>query len=265
VTATASTGTRHSIEVNGATISYLRGGAGAPLLFLHGAGGIGDWTPWMDKLSAHYDLIVPDHPGWGRSDMPDWFDNVHDLAYFYLDFMDALDLKGVHLAGNSIGGWIACEVAVRNTGHLKSMILIDPAGLRVTGIQRFDIFLASHEAHMRALYHDPAIAEQRLATPMTGDALDVHLRNRYATARVGWQPRLYDPHLAKWLHRVKIPTLVVWGENDRIFPVAMQAEFVRLIPGAQAATIPNCGHLPHVECTDALLAHLDRFIGGVRA
>jgi pimeloyl-ACP methyl ester carboxylesterase len=264
VTATA-TSNRHSIEVNGATISYLRGGTGAPLLFLHGAGGIGDWAPWMDKLAAHHDLIVPDHPGWGRSDMPEWFDNVHDLAYFYLDFMDALGLKDVNIAGNSIGGWIACEIAVRNTAHLKTLTLVDSAGLRVVGLERFDIFLSSREAHTRAIYFDQTIADRALELPLEGDALDTFLRNRYATARVGWQPRLYDPHLAKWLHRVNVPTLVVWGEHDRIFPVAMQAEFVRLIPGAQAATIPNCGHVPHRECTDAFVAVLDHFISGVGA
>ena len=265
MTATASTGARRSIEVNGAKISYLRGGVGAPLLFLHGAGGVAGWMPWMDKLAAAYDLIVPDHPGWGQSDMPEWFDNVHDLAYFYLDFMDELGLTKVHLVGSSIGGWIACEIAIRNTGRLATMTLVDPAGLRVAGVQRFDIFLASPEALTRALYHDPAIAERQLATPPAGDQIDVFLRNRYATARVGWQPRLYDPHLAKWLHRVDIPTLVVWGENDRIFPVAMQAEFLRLIPGAQASTIPQCGHLPHVECTDAFVDHFNHFVAGARA
>ena len=264
MTATASADTRHSIEVNGATISYRRGGAGTPLLFLHGASGLDGWTPWMERLAAAHDLIVPDHPGWGRSDMPEWFDNVHDLAYFYLDFIDALGLDRVHLVGNSIGGWIACEMAIRSTARLTTLALVAPAGLRVAGVQRFDIFLASREALTRAIFHDPALAEQLLATPPAGETIDVYLRNRYATARVGWQPRLYDPHLAKWLHRIDIPTLVVWGENDRIFPLAMQAEFLRLIPGAQAATIPQCGHLPHIECTHAFVNALTRFTAGAR-
>lgn len=265
MTATTATGTRHSVRLNGATISYLRGGSGAPMIFLHGAGGVDGWTPYMEKLAASYDLIVPDHPGWGRSDMPEWFDNVHDLAYFYLDFMDALGLEGVHLVGGSIGGWISCEIAVRNTKHLKTMTLVDPAGLRVAGVQRFDIFLASHEAHTRALFHDQAFAEKRLATAIEGDHLDLHLKNRYATARVGWQPRLYDPHLAKWMHRIDVPTLVIWGERDAVFPVAMIDEFVRLIPGAKRVVLPNCGHLPHVECTDAFATALNGFIAGAGA
>lgn len=265
MTATHPAGTRHSVEVNGATISYLRAGSGPPMLFLHGAGGVDGWTPYMDALAASYDLIVPDHPGWGRSDTPGWFDNVHDLAFFYLDFMDALKLTGVHLVGGSIGGWIACEIAVRNTKHLATMTLVDPAGLRVAGVQRFDIFLASHEAHTRALFHDQAFADARLANPIEGEHLDLHLKNRYASARVGWQPRLYDPHLAKWLHRIDIPTLVLWGEQDAIFPVAMLDEFVRLIPGAKSVVLPNCGHLPHVECTTAFVSALNAFIAGARA
>ncbi len=266
MTATPLAATRRTtVTVNGAEIAYLRGGSGAPLLFLHGAGGIDGWAPWMDALAASYDLIVPDHPGWGRSETPEWFDNIHDLAYFYLDFIDALGLTGVHLMGNSIGGWIACEMAVRTTKNIATITLIDPAGLRVVGLERFDIFLASNEAHTRALFHDQSFADARLAVPIEGDALDRYLRNRYASARVGWQPRLYDPHLAKWLHRIDVPTLVVWGEYDRIFPVAMLDEFMRLIPGATSAVIPNCGHLPHIECTAAFTEHLDRFITGAHA
>jgi pimeloyl-ACP methyl ester carboxylesterase len=262
VTATASAGTRHTLAVNGATISYLRGGSGTPLLFLHGSGGIDAWLPWMDALAAKHDLIVPDHPGWGRSDTPEWFDNIHDLAYFYLDFIEALGLDHVHIVGNSIGGWIACEMAVRSTKHIATLTLVDPAGLRVIGVQRFDIFLASHEAHTRALFFDQTYADKRLAAPLEGDQLDRHLKNRYASARVGWQPRLYDPHLAKWLHRIDVPTLVLWGEHDHIFPVAMLDEFVRLIPGSTGTVFPKCGHLPHIECTTAFADTVNGFIAG---
>ena len=264
MTATTTTGIRSTVSIQGAEISYLRGGSGPPMLFLHGAGGVAGWTPWMDALAAAHDLIVPDHPGWGRSDTPPWFDNVHDLAYFYLDFIDALELDAVDVVGSSIGGWIACEIAVRNTSRLRTLALVDPAGLRVAGVERFDIFLASHEANTQAAFYDPAMAARILAVPLEGDALDTFLKNRFASARVGWQPRLYDPHLAKWLHRIDVPTLIVWGEHDRIFPVAMLAEFARLIPGARSAVIPQCGHLPHVECTATFVERLHDFLTGAR-
>jgi pimeloyl-ACP methyl ester carboxylesterase len=145
------------------------------------------------------------------------------------------------------------------------MTLIDPAGLRVAGVERFDIFLASREANIRAAFYDQALAERVIAPAPEGDALDRFLKNRFATARAGWQPRLYDPHLAKWLHRIDIPTLVMWGQYDAVFPVAMIDEFLRLIPGSTGAIVPDCGHLPHVECTNAFIAHLNAFITGARA
>jgi pimeloyl-ACP methyl ester carboxylesterase len=258
----AAPGAAHTVEIDGATIHYLRGGNGAPLLFLHGAGGVNGWAPWMDALAAHYDLIVPDHPGWGRSDTPEWFDNIHDLAFFYLDFMDALGLSNVHLVGGSIGGWIACEIAVRNTKHLQTLSLLAPAGLRVIGTPRFDFFLATREELAKHRYFDQALVDREIANAPVGDALDMLLKNNYAAARVAWQPRFYDPHLAKWLHRIDVPTLVLWGENDTFFPISLQAEFVRLIPGARAATIPRCGHLPHIECPDAVAEALTHFIDG---
>jgi pimeloyl-ACP methyl ester carboxylesterase len=257
--------TARTVEIDGCAVHYLRGGAGTPVLFLHGAGGVHGWAPWMEHLAASHDLIVPDHPGWGRSATPEWFDNIHDLAYFYLDFMRALDLTNVHLVGSSIGGWLACEIAVRNTGDLATITLVDPAGLRVAGVQKFDIFLRSPEATVRALYFDQALADAQLARTPPPDEVEIYLRNRFASARVAWQPRLYDPHLGKWLHRIDVPTLVMWGADDAILPVAMQPEFVRLIPGAQAVTIANCGHLPHVERTDAFVEHFERFVQGAVA
>jgi pimeloyl-ACP methyl ester carboxylesterase len=260
VTAPTTPAQRRELELDGCTVSYQRAGTGPALLYLHGSNGIPGWTPWLDRLAAGHDLIVPDHPGWGRSPMPPWLDNIHDLAYFYLDFMHALELERVHVVGHSLGGWIACELAVRATARLASLTLVAPVGLRAPGVQKFDIFMATREEATRAAYHDPAIAERLLAVPIEGDALDVDLQNRFATARVGWQPRLYDPNLHKWLHRIDVPTLVLWGADDRIIPIAHSAEFASRIPGARAATIPNCGHVPQVEQTDAFLEHVGRFV-----
>jgi pimeloyl-ACP methyl ester carboxylesterase len=258
-------GARSSARIAGCDVSYLRGGSGPPLLFLHGTGGVTRWLPWMDRLADAYDLIVPDHPGWGRSSTPEWFDNIHDLAYFYLDFIDALELDRIHLVGHSLGGWIGCEIAVRNTARLRTLTLIAPAGLRVSGAETYDIFLASPEAAVRTAYYDQTFADAVLAAPPSPDDVELVLRNRFASARVGWQPRLYDPHLAKWLHRIDVPTLVAWGENDAILPVAMQAEFVRLIPGAEELRIDQCGHIPQIERPDPLFERFARFTQGASA
>lgn len=261
MTAAAETATAATIEVAGCSVSYLRRGKGPTLLFLHGAGGAHGWTPWMERLAASYDVIVPDHPGWGRSAFPPWFDNIHDLAYFYLDFMEALVLREVHVVGHSIGGWLAAEIAVRDTRRIASLTLVAPAGLRKVGITAFDIYMAAPDALTRALYHDPALAEAQLALPVSDEQLDVVLRNRYAAARVGWQPRLYDPHLHKWIHRIDVPVLVVWGDDDKILPPALLQEFTSRIPAARSVVIPACGHIPQVERTDAFVDAVTSFIG----
>src|SRR5262245_14676804 len=122
-----------TIAIRGCNITLMRGGAGEPLLVLHGASGAGAWLPFMASLAEKFDVIVPEHPGYGASDTPDWLDSIHDLAYFYLDFLDELDLDAVHLVGVSLGGWIAAEIAIRNTSRLASLTLARAAGLYVNG------------------------------------------------------------------------------------------------------------------------------------
>lgn len=260
MTATTGTPAPQTVTIDGCELSYLRAGSGEPLLFLHGAAGIAGWMPWMDALAQRYDLIVPDHPGFGRSSFPDWLDNIHDVAYFYLDAIRALGLERAHVIGNSLGGWIAAEMGVRCTSRIRTLILVSPAGLRLPGVRKFDIFTASPEKTTRALFHDQSLAERVLAAPPPD--LDTLLKNRYATARLGWQPRLFDPHLEKWLHRIDVPTLVLWGDDDKIIPPAYAELFAKRIPGAEVRILERCGHLPHVERSDAFVEAVTRFIGG---
>jgi pimeloyl-ACP methyl ester carboxylesterase len=262
MTAVDAHGETQTIDLLNCTVHYRRRGAGPPLLFLHGAGGVPAWTPWMARLAERFDVIVPDHPGFGASDTPAWFDNIHDLAYYYLDFIAALDLTGIHLVGHALGGWIAAEMAVRTTASLRTLTLVSSAGLRIPGVERVDAFLLAPDEVPRALFFDQALADAILARPKTDAQIDLELKNSYGFARVGWQPRLYDPHLEKWLHRIDVPALLLWGDADRLVPPAHAAEFKRLIPQAIVDIIPSCGHLPHVEQTAAFLHALTSFIEG---
>jgi pimeloyl-ACP methyl ester carboxylesterase len=238
------------VELNGCRTHLRRAGKGQPLLFLHGASGAPVIMPFMRTLAASFDVLVTEHPGYGRSDEPEWLENIHDMAYFYLDFLQKLDLKDVVLVGSSMGGWIAAEVAVRDTSRLKSVVLVSPAGLSAPGVLPADIFLLPPEDMVRALFLDQKLAEARLAEPVTPESIDMALKNRHTTARLAWEPRLHDPHLAKWLHRIDVPVTIVWGEQDRILPVGLAAEFKKHLPGAKLEIIPNCGHLPHAEKHD---------------
>jgi len=249
------------IEVDGCRINLRRGGSGEPLLYLHGSGGAPAVLPFMEKLAQRFDVLVPEHPGFGASDEPEWLENMHDLAYFYLDVLESLELRGVHLVGSSLGGWLALEMAVRDASRLKSLVLVGPAGISVPGVKPGDIFLWSPEELARNLFFDPALAEKMLAQPMTPELLDVSLKNRHTVARLGWEPRMHDPFLRKWLHRVSVPVKIVWGEADKILPVAYAGEFKKLTPGAEVEIIARCGHLPQTERPDEFCDIVMRFAG----
>ena len=176
-----------SMSIRDCRIRLMRGGSGSPLLLLHGAGGAGPWLPYMSRLAMKFDLIVPEHPGFGESDTPAWLDNVADLANFYLDFLDALDLDGVHLVGHSLGGWVAAELAVRNTGRLASLTLVSAAGIHVAGVEQVDTFLSNDEQRVRDLYHDQRLADEAVARAAQPEFEDLALRNRMTTAKLVWQ------------------------------------------------------------------------------
>ena len=241
------------VEIDGCRVNLRRGGSGEPLLFLHGASGAPAILPFMEKLAQRFDVLVPEHPGYGLSDEPEWLENIHDAAYFYLDFLKHLKLKDVLLVGGSMGGWIAMEMAVRDTSRIKSLVLVSPAGVRAQGVQPADIFLMPPEEVVKRLFHDPKLAEQRLAEPMTPEAIDIGLKNRHTTARLAWEPRLHDPHLPKWLHRIDIPVKIIWGREDRILPVQICDELKRLLPRAAVHIMEQVGHLPHAEAPDTFV------------
>jgi pimeloyl-ACP methyl ester carboxylesterase len=257
--------TSTKISVRGCNIGLMRGGSGRPLLILHGASGAGTWLPYMTDLAARHDVIVPEHPGFGSSDTPDWLDTIPDLASFYLDFLDQLDLENVDLVGHSIGGWIAAELAVRNTRRLASLTLIAAAGIHVKGVAQIDPFLRTDEQRIRDFFHDQKRADEMVARLLKPELEDANLKNRTTTAKLVWQPRGYDPHLYKWLHRIDVPTLLVWGADDRLFPKDYAFAYQRLIPGSSVAIIPECGHVPQVEQRAAFVAALDGFLDKKKA
>lgn len=252
--------TTSTIAIRGCNIAVMRGGAGRPLLILHGGGGAGGWMPHMADLAARHDVIVPEHPGYGASDTPDWLDNVADLANFYLDFLDQLDLTDVDLVGFSIGGWIAAELAVRNSRRLASLTLVAAAGIHVPDVEQIDTFLLTDEQLVRAMFHDQRRADATVERLKAPEMEDIILKNQMTTARLAWQPRGYDPHLRKWLHRITVPTHLVWGENDRVFPKDYAFAYQRLIPGSKVTIIPDCGHVPQVEQRQAFVAALEAFL-----
>jgi len=245
------------LDVNGQRLRAFDAGAGEPVLFLHGAGGA-NWYPLLETLAQTRRVIAPEHPGFGRSQIPDWMMSVGDLAFFYLDMLEALDLHGVHLVGHSLGGWTAAEIAIRDTARLKSVSLLAPAGVRSPDVPFGDIFLWSPEEHARHSFYDPKLVEARLKQLATTDA-DVTLQNRAAAARLAWNPRLNNPQLPYWLHRIDVPTLFVWGKNDDICPFACAEPYMKPIRQAELYALAETGHALHTERPKEVAAKLNSF------
>jgi pimeloyl-ACP methyl ester carboxylesterase len=246
------------LELRGTRIRVLRGGTGAPLLFLHGASGHVGWLPFLERLSQRFDVIAPEHPGFGVSDDPTWLNHPSDLAYFYLDLIDALKLEGVHLIGTSLGGWIAAELAIRNTSRLSSLTLVCAVGITADGETMDDMFPMSAEENAQRFYHDPEHVRRRLEGLAAADPR-VLVRNRSTVVRLAY-PNFVNPELAKWLHRIDVPTLLVWGENDGLVPPKFGEAYRRLIPGASLVVIPNAGHAPFEEQSEGFLACFSNFL-----
>ena len=258
------TDTLSSIKVNGVRVDLLDRGQGRPLLFLHPGIGFDPAAPVFDRLAARGRLIAPTHPGFGASELPKGFDTVDDLAYHTLDLMDELDLRDVTLAGVSLGGWIAAAVAVKSTARISKLVLANAVGVKVSGRETrdiADIFAITEKVFNELAYSDPSIAARDYKT-MPDDAVRAVARNRESTARYAWSPYMHDPKLKGRLHRIKIPTLFLWGAADRIVSEQYGRAYSAAIPGARFETIANAGHFPHIEQPDEFARRVLAFAEG---
>lgn len=251
------------LVTRGVSVRIRRAGSGVPMLFLHGAGGWPAWLPFFERMARRFTLSVPEHPGFGISDDPQWLRDVADLAMYYLDVLDAADASPVHLVGHSLGGWTAAEIAVRNAQRIASLTLLAPAGIRVNDVPPADSFLWSPEESARNRFYDQALVEESLkAPPPTDEQVGIDLQNKRAAVKFGWEPRWLDPALEKWLHRITVPTQVLWGRQDKLLPSAYASLWGERIPHAQVSVIEACAHSPHIEkcdvVVDKVLAFLDR-------
>jgi pimeloyl-ACP methyl ester carboxylesterase len=264
-------GTRRRLAVNDAELELYEGGEGPPLLALHGFLESPGWTECHGLLAERYRVLAPSHPGFAGSSRPTWLQTVDDLAYFYLDVVEALGLQQHHLLGHSLGGWIAAEMAVRCSHGLEKLVLVDAVGLRTlptpvgpAGGSIAD-WLVLEPAALRSLaWREPATANT-LKLPgdpgLTEEELVGVLRNRETASLYGWKPFFYNPQLDHWLHRVKASTLVVWGEHDGVVPLSVGEAYARAIPDARLEILPATAHLPHLEQPRAFADAVLGFLG----
>ena len=239
-------------------------GAGPDVLWLHGEAGP-SWTAFHDALARQRHVLAPSHPGYGSSTGGDKLDDIHDAIYFYLDLLDALDLRDLALVGHGLGGMFAAELAAVQPARFSHLVLLDPFGLWLPEVPTLDYFVLPPAELAEALYHDrdsPA-AQATAKAPDGQEALIAYMLERAqsmaAAARYLWP--IPDRGLRKRLHRVAAPTLIVWGQSDRIVPPAYGAEWQRRIPGSRLVIRQDAGHLPHVEQPAALATLTNAFLG----
>lgn len=250
------------ITVAGCRVRLFRGGNGQPLVFLHGAGGHTGWMGFLEELAARFQVFAPEHPGFGQSDDPVWLDEIADLAYFHLDLLQALGLDKVHLMGTSLGGWVAAEMAVRSTARLASLTLVGAVGITANGQPIPDIFRMPVEENLRRFYADQGRAVRRVADLATAD-MNIVAKNRATVMRLAYRPRFHNPGLAQWLHRIDVPTLLLWGGKDGLVPPEFGEAYRALIPGSRLVVLPDAGHAPFDEQREAFVAAFREFVDGM--
>jgi pimeloyl-ACP methyl ester carboxylesterase len=243
------TGAITSIVVNGVTLEAIERGRGRPILFLHPGIGIEPDTPVLAELARGGRLLAPSHPGFGTSQLPKGMSTVDDLSYFYLDLLDQLDLRDVLMVGIGLGAWIAAEIAVKDCARLSQLVMANAVGIKVSDRETRDIadIWALMPAEFGELaYFDPANGKRDYKSLPEAASLAA-ARNREATARFCWSPYMHNPKLKSRLHRIRVPTLMLWGAADRILSEKYGRAYCAAIPGARFEIIERAGHFPHLE------------------
>ena len=216
--------------------------------------------PFADRLAESYEIIQPVHPGFAGTPIPEHFDNIQDLIFLYLDLIDELNLENTILAGFSMGGWLAAEIATINTKRFSQLVLVDSVGIKAGGpFDRdiADVFAISPNEHMRISWHDSSKAPD--PGSMDDDELQIFASDRIAHGLYTWEPYMHNPKLPYRLHRIDIPTLLIWGEADQVVKPSYGEAFRDLIPGSRLVIIPNSGHSPHIEQPSAFIKHFLEF------
>ena len=219
------------LDVGSIPLAVLRRGTGDPVLLLHGLAPVDPDAPFLDLLARSAEVIAPTHPGFGHAPRPRDFDTVYDLVHLYLDLLEQLPHDRLTLVGLSFGGWLAAEIATTRSQRVARLVLVDAVGIKVSGRETpdiLDLFNTAPAEIQRRRWHDPATWAPDYDA-MDDEALVALARSRDALCLYAWQPYMYNPQLARWLGRVSVPTLVLWGASDGIVAPAYGKAYVNSV------------------------------------
>lgn len=248
------------VSLQGVDVEIARKGSGTPFLLLHGGGGSVIDQPFTDELAKKFEIIAPTHPGFDGTKVPDHFDGMDDLKYLYLDLLDALDIIDAVVLGISMGGWLAAELASTSCARFSKLILVDAVGVKIGGPTDRDIadvFGMPPQDVAKLMWHNPANA--RNMAELSDEALQAIAANRIALGLYTWEPYMHNPKLRHRLHRVSVPTLLLWGASDGLVTPEYGKAYADLIPGAKFVAIPEAGHSPYAEQTEAFVSQVLAF------
>jgi pimeloyl-ACP methyl ester carboxylesterase len=244
------------LRVGGVDLQIERRGQGRPLLILYGEEALELEAPVLTELAREHELIIPSPPGFGTSELADFIESPDDIGYVYLDLMETLGFGRLPVIGFSLGGWIALEMASKDDSLFSKLVLVAPYGVKIGGPTDRDIqdVWTIHPNKAAALkWFDPEKGKRDFAA-MPENELAIIARNNESFARLCWDPCLHNPKLKWRLHRVRVPTLFVWGENDGIVTPAYGRAYRDLIAGAKFSLVGGAGHYPHLEQPAEFLA-----------
>ncbi|MGA2827496.1 MAG: alpha/beta fold hydrolase [Streptosporangiaceae bacterium] len=252
---TAST-TTHTVTVPGigaVPVTFTERGEGRPFLLLHGGAGPQSVDGFAALLATSRParVLTPVHPGFVGTPRPDNLDSIGGLAKLYVQLIEELGATGVTVVGNSIGGWIAAEIALLNSPRISHVVLVDAAGLRIEAHPAPDFFSLSLDQVTDLSYFNPdkfRIDLDKVPAPQKA----IIAANRATMARYGGNP-MDDPSLLGRMPAAAVPVLVIWGAADRMIPIEQGEAYAAAIPGAEFQVISDAGHLPQLETPDKLL------------
>jgi pimeloyl-ACP methyl ester carboxylesterase len=230
-----------------------RGEGVSTFLLLHGGGGTQTVASFADLLGAsgRGRVITPTHPGFGGTPRPDTLNSIAGLATLYAALLEQRELRDVTVIGNSIGGWIAAELALVAPARLRSVILVDAAGIEVPGHPAADFFSLTMAQVAQLSYHDPD--KFRIDPATLPPAAQAAMAGNRAALAVYGGTLTFDPTLRGRLANITTPTLVVWGDSDQMFDPDYGRAYAAAIPGARFQLLTATGHLPQLETPDQLL------------
>lgn len=237
------------------TLSYTDQGQGLPYLLLHGGAGPQSMRGLAAALQPHGRVLMPVHPGFDGTARPSSCDRVQHLAEAYLTLLDALDLRDVVIVGNSVGGWIAAEMALSQSPRIAAIVLLNACGIAPAPDARpiADPMAMAPAERAAAAFHDPA---RYALAPATPEAAAAMAANQQTLRIYAGEPFMHDPSLRGRLSALRKPARVLWGESDRIVDMDYGRHFTAAMPGAEFVPVPQAGHFPQIEQPHLVLQNI---------